>query len=160
VEPFFKILVYGYGNPGRQDDGLGIRLVEILEKWAKEQTLDHIDFDSNYQLNIEDAEIISHYDLVIFADASVEELSDGIALTHLTGENELAFTTHSASPGYIVHLCSKVFDHGPDSWLLHVRGYEWELKEGLSPKAEQNLEKAEKRMKKILLQPGLINDYL
>ena len=27
-----KILIYGYGNPGRQDDGLGTMLVERLEQ--------------------------------------------------------------------------------------------------------------------------------
>jgi hydrogenase maturation protease len=160
LDPFFNILVYGYGNPGRQDDGLGIRLAEQLEEWAAGQKLGNIHFDSNYQLNIEDAEIISHYDLVIFADASVEEITDGIALTRLTGENELAFTTHSASPGYIVHLCLSVFDHCPDSWLLHIKGYEWEFREGLSTEAEQNLDKAVKLMKEVLIKPEVIRDYL
>ncbi len=31
-----QILVYGYGNPGRQDDGLGVELVRRLEEWAVE----------------------------------------------------------------------------------------------------------------------------
>lgn len=160
MDSFFNILVYGYGNPGRQDDGLGIRLVEILEEWAAGENYSHIHFDSNYQLNIEDAEIISHFDLVVFADASVEELPEGLALTSLTGDNELAFTSHAASPGYIVHLCENVFDRHPASWLLHIKGYEWEFREGLSPEAEQNLDKAVKLMQKIMLQPELINSYL
>jgi Ni,Fe-hydrogenase maturation factor len=29
-----KILVYGFGNPGRQDDGLGIFFVNEFEKWV------------------------------------------------------------------------------------------------------------------------------
>ena len=28
-----SILIYGYGNPGRQDDGLGPTLVDALETW-------------------------------------------------------------------------------------------------------------------------------
>ena len=60
-----KVLIYGYGNPGRQDDALGILLVEKMELWAKENGLGFIDFDSNYQLNIEDAMAISEYDIVI-----------------------------------------------------------------------------------------------
>ena len=35
-----RILIYGYGNPGRQDDGLGIRLSEELENWAHQQGLE------------------------------------------------------------------------------------------------------------------------
>ena len=61
-----KILFYGYGNPGRQDDGLGIMFIEQIEQWIKDENLENIETDSNYQLNIEDAEIISHKDFVIF----------------------------------------------------------------------------------------------
>lgn len=160
MDRFSNILVYGYGNPGRQDDGLGIRLVEELENWSKDGYCVNIRFDSNYQLNIEDAEVISHYDLVVFADASVEELPDGLALTYLTGENELAFTTHFASPGYIVHLCSKVFEKCPESYLLHIRGYEWEFREGISGKAGVNLDKAVDLMKRILAEPSRIAEHL
>ena len=71
-----QILIYGYGNPGREDDGLGIELVNKLEGWAAENQLSDIEFDNNYQLNIEDAEVISQKDLVIFADASEEEIED------------------------------------------------------------------------------------
>ena len=42
-----KILLYGYGNPGRQDDGLGVLLVEELEKWSK---INQIDSSFIYQL--------------------------------------------------------------------------------------------------------------
>jgi len=160
LDPFFNILVYGYGNPGRQDDGLGIRLTELLEDWAKAEGLDHIHFDSNYQLNIEDAELISHYSLVIFADASVEELPQGWAITVLTGDNEMAFTSHAASPGYIVHLCRNVFGITPSAYLLHLKGYQWEFREGLTAEATDNLGNAVNLMKKLLLDPAKINDYL
>lgn len=145
-----KILVYGYGNPGRQDDGLGIELVSRLEHWADVEGQGHIQFESNYQLNIEDAEIISNYDLVVFADASVEEMEKDVTLTRLDGKNELAFTTHAASPGYVVHLCSTLFGKIPESYLLHIKGYEWEFQEGLSERARKNLEEAFDLMKQVL----------
>ncbi len=71
-----KILLYGYGNPGRQDDALGIRFIERMQVWVKEKGLDNIFFDSNYQLNIEDADTISDYDIVYFVDASMEPIED------------------------------------------------------------------------------------
>ena len=141
LDRFFQILVYGYGNPGRQDDGLGYAMVSLLEKWVEENSIRGIEFDSNYQLNIEDAEIISRYDAVIFVDASTEEIEDFI-LTEVTGETEVAFTTHAASPGYIVKLCHDLFDRHPMVHLLHIKGYEWEFREGLSDMANKNLEKA------------------
>jgi hydrogenase maturation protease len=147
---FFQILVYGYGNPGREDDGLGYAMVRKLEEWVTENEISGIEFDSNYQLNIEDAEIISNKDIVIFVDASTEELADFV-LTEVTGETEVSFTTHAASPGYIVKLCADLFGKTPKVMLLHIKGYQWEFLEGLSDQAETNLDKAFAFMKEYLL---------
>jgi len=65
-----KTLVYGYGNPGRQDDALGILLAERVERWLTMHPVEGVVTDSNYQLNIEDAATIAAFDRVIFADAS------------------------------------------------------------------------------------------
>jgi hydrogenase maturation protease len=145
-----KILVYGYGNPGREDDGLGQALVEKLEEWVKLEGIQGIEFDSNYQLNIEDAEIISNQDIVIFADASTEEITD-YQLTEVDGENDVSFTTHAASPGYILKLSQDLFGKVPEVKLLHIKGYRWEFKEGLSKKAKINLEKAFVFIKEYIL---------
>jgi Ni,Fe-hydrogenase maturation factor len=51
-----KVLIYGYGNPGRRDDGLGIKMSELIAHWSEAHHLEQIEVDSNYQLNIEDAE--------------------------------------------------------------------------------------------------------
>ncbi len=149
-----QILIYGYGNPGRQDDGLGIALVDRLEEWVAEKALVGFEFDNNYQLNIEDAEVISNKDLVIFADASEEEIDD-YCLSVVDGKGKLSFTTHSASPGYIVKLCKELFQKEPHVLLLHIKGYEWEFKEGISDRAKENLDKAFVYMKSILEHPGI-----
>lgn len=148
----YKILIYGYGNPGRQDDGLGNALIEKLEVWAKETNRDDIEFDSNYQLNIEDADAIAKKDITIFADASIEDIEDYI-LTEVDGESNVAFTTHSASPGYIYKLCKDLYNKTPSVHLLHIKGYEWAFKEGVSLKASENLEKAFTFIIKKLEQP-------
>lgn len=156
---FIQILVYGYGNPGREDDGLGIELVKKLEDWSKQSGLHGIKCDSNYQLNIEDAEIISGKDVVIFADASTEEIDDFI-LTEVTGESEATFTTHAASPGYIVKLCTELFGKCPRVYLLHIKGYQWEFREQISEKAEHNLNNAYEFMKDYLINLQNINTIL
>jgi hydrogenase maturation protease len=150
LKPFFQILIYGYGNPGREDDGLGIELVKRLEEWSVDSGISGLEFDSNYQLNIEDAEAIATKDLVVFVDASTEEIEDFI-LTEVNGESEVSFTTHAASPGYIVKLCSDLFGKCPEVFLLHIKGYQWEFREGMSEKAEINLQKAFDFMKDYLL---------
>ncbi|MBI9038738.1 MAG: hydrogenase maturation protease [Bacteroidales bacterium] len=136
-----SILFYAYGNPGRMDDGLGNEFVERFELWTKQQGLRNFLFDSNYQLNIEDAEEISDKDIVVFVDASEEDIEDYL-LTEVDGSSKVSFTTHAASPGYVVQLCEKLYKKKPKVYLLHIKGYEWEFKEGLSQKAEENLVKA------------------
>ncbi|MCB2219313.1 MAG: hydrogenase maturation protease [Bacteroidetes bacterium] len=153
----YNILIYGYGNPGRQDDGLGNAMIEKLESWVKSQKMKGIHFDSNYQLNIEDAAEIAKRDLVIFVDASTEDIDDFI-LTQVNASTDVAFTSHAASPGYIVGLCKDIYKTIPPTWLLHIRGYEWEFKEGLSTKAKQNLEDAYELMKEKLENPQELID--
>ena len=147
-----KILIYGYGNPGRQDDGLGNAFVNRIREWVAIEGLQDFHFDSNYQLNIEDAEAIADKDLVIFADASEEEI-ENFCLSKVDGTSEVSFTTHAASPGYIVKLCEELFNKNPLVLLLHIKGYEWDFKEGISDKAVANLNDALVYMKKKLLHP-------
>jgi len=133
-----KILFYGFGNPGRKDDGLGILFVDKLEKWVKEQSIDHVDFDSNYQLNIEDAYTISKYDLVIFVDASMEDIGN-FTLSRVKPSDKVNFSTHSVSPAFVAQLCGEIYAETPDIYLIHIKGYKWNLEEGLSSKAKNNL---------------------
>ena len=145
-----RILIYAYGNPGRQDDGLGNRFVEEMEKWINEIQISNIEFESNYQLNIEDAANISDKDIVIFVDASEENIEDIDFSTVEPSEGKSEFTTHAASPSFVLALCIKLYNKHPKTFLLQIRGYEWDFKEGLSERAEKNLEKALEFLKGII----------
>lgn len=133
-----KILIFGYGNPGRQDDGLGIGLVEEIDRWRIETGLDHVFTDSNYQLNLEDAAEIAGYDVVIFADASREEIRD-FCLDPLIPSDKTEFSMHSVSPAFILHLTRSVFHQEPEAYLMHIRGYAWEFMEDMTDRAKTNL---------------------
>ena len=154
-----RIFVYGYGNPGRQDDGLGVRCVELLEEWVLEKGMNNVRFDSNYQLNIEDAAEISDCDIVIFIDASMEDIKD-FYISRLDMSAKMDFTMHSVSPGFVLHLCNEIYDRRPEAYLVHIKGYEWELKEGLTDKAEKNLLYAFELLKSMVKYPSLIEEYL
>jgi len=145
-----KILIYGYGNPGRYDDGLGIRLVEEIEDWIIKNKLDYVDCDSNYQLNIEDAEIISKYDIVLFADASEEEIKN-VSITRVSpSDSKIEFTMHAVSPAFVLDLCNQIYGKTPETWLIHIKGQDWQFNEGLSEIAEKNLSIAIRKTKSII----------
>ncbi len=146
-----KILVYGYGNPGRQDDGLGNALVSLVEQ----AQFPNVDIDSNYQLNIEDADNISKFDAVIFVDASTKD-DPPFSFTNITPAGEIRFTTHSMGPDSVLALCHDIYDKIPDAYLLAIPGYEWkEMHEGLTEKAKENLEKAFEFISSLLKKSSL-----
>lgn len=152
-----KILVYGYGNPGRRDDGMGTEFVARLESLVNDNEEVSWNFDSNYQLNIEDADAVAKHDVVIFADATVEEVGD-YCFSIVDGKRDVSFTSHSASPGYIVYLCEKLFGKNPVVYLLHIKGHEWDFREGLSDEGEMNLSSAVKFMAPFLKEPKKLFD--
>ena len=137
-----KVLVYSYGNPGRQDDALGNEMVKMIQNWAAEHKITNVETDSNYQLNVEDAEKISHKDVVVFVDATQEDIHE-YKFTHLEpSSKKVEFTMHAVSPEYVLHVCNDLFGKSPKTCLLCIKGYEWDFKEGLSDNAKLNLEQA------------------
>ena len=137
-----SVLIFGYGNPGRQDDGLGAAFIEKMELWLKEMKWSDIELDTNYQLNIEDAEQIAGYDVVYFVDATIEPIEQYSLTKVEPSDAKVEFTMHAVSPAFVLDLCRKLFGKAPETWLLHLKGYEWEFEEKLSTKASQNLEAA------------------
>ena len=134
-------------------------MVDTIEDWALNENIQNIEFESNYQLNIEDAATISDKDLVIFIDASVENIKD-FQITPVNSSTKVTFTSHAASPGYIVGLCRELYGKTPAVYLLHIKGYQWDFREGLSEKAKKNLETAADILKKKLRHPEkLINHF-
>jgi len=148
-----KTLIYGYGNPGRQDDGLGARFTELCEEWVQTNNLQHITVDCNYQLNVEDAALISDFDLVVFVDASVVEDVDDFRLEVIAADNSrIEFSMHAVSVGYVVDLCTKMYGKTPLSYVLHIKAYEFDFKEELTEKAEANMIAAFEFLKEFLLE--------
>jgi len=137
-----KVLVYGYGNPGRQDDALGNEMIEKIKEWATKNHFTNIETESNYQLNVEDAELISKKDVVVFVDASQEDIRE-FKFKHLKPSAEkVEFSMHAVSPEYVLHVCKDLFGKTPKSCQMAIKGYAWELQEGLTDNARLNLEQA------------------
>ena len=136
----------GIGNCGRGDDGLGWA---FLDKLAQTNYQGHLIY--RYQLNIEDAELISPFKHVIFVDAFAEDLPKGFQFVKVTAENSYAVSSHRMNPEMIMYLSKELYNTSCDGYKMLISGNCWGLKEGLSPEAEENLEKAWLSMQSILL---------
>ncbi|MEN8251833.1 MAG: hydrogenase maturation protease [Bacteroidota bacterium] len=133
-----KALLIGIGNCGRRDDGLGWAFLDEISKCLG----DKYDYDYKYQLNIEDAELISEVDTVVFIDAFSGELENGFAIEECEPVDSFEFTTHALSPGVVVSLCKSLYNAEPNAYVIKINGEGWELCEGLTKNAQDNLKKA------------------
>ncbi len=132
-------LVIGYGNPGRLDDGLGPAFAEQVQA----MNLPDVAVESNYQLNIEDAELISKYDVVVFADASVDAVEPFEFKPMTPGDPVVGFSSHSITAESLLGLAEQLFDARPRAYAMAIRGYAFNaFGEYLSGQAEQNLSAA------------------
>lgn len=145
-----RILVFGIGNPGRQDDGLGPALVETLESRG---AFPEVRFEANYQLNIEDALLLSEHDLVFFVDASRNDIP-GVRMLPVEPAEEITFTTHAIGPASVLALCQDLYNQLPRAYTLEIKGYSWEINESLTEQAQANLGKAVEVMEKVLKHPS------
>jgi len=129
-----RILVIGYGNPGRQDDGLGPAAAAAIEKlgWPNVTTSD------NYQLVIEDAVQIADHDAVWFVDAT-RDGDTPCAVRRLSPAFDITFTSHLLKPETLLAIASQQFGKCPEAHLVSIRGYEFDFLEGLSDRAGCNL---------------------
>jgi hydrogenase maturation protease len=140
-------LLIGIGNNGRRDDGLGWAFADAIEKSGLFQGEVHL----CYQLQVEDAEKISHADQVIFVDAYQGHLSEGFEWVSCRPSPNFTFTTHAFTPTSILFLCQELYHKLPPAYVFMIQGQEWGLGKGLSEHAGENLEKALTHFKEKLL---------
>jgi hydrogenase maturation protease len=129
-----RILVIGYGNPGRQDDGLGPAVAAEIEalRWPD------LDAYDDYQLNIEDAVDVAAHDIVWFVDAAKTGPAP-FAVRDVVPAAGIEFTSHMMRPEAVLSIARRLYDSTPRAFLLAIRGYSFEFVEALSPPAAANL---------------------
>ena len=133
-----KILVIGYGNPGRLDDGLGPALAEAIAS----RSIPGVSVDANYQLTIEDAADISEHAAVVFADAAISG-PEPFFFEEVEAKSELGFSSHHMEPAAVLGLARDMFGASTRGFALGIRGYEFdEFGERLSAPARANLDEA------------------
>lgn len=142
-----KVLIIGYGNPGRLDDGLGPIFAEEMEKLQ----LELVTVDSNYQLAVEDAAVIAEHDFVVFADADVSG-PEPFYFERVIPRSHMSFSSHSISADALMAMAADLLSSTAEAYMLGIRGYEFnEFGEKISPKAKENLDAALTFMKKALV---------
>jgi hydrogenase maturation protease len=133
-----RVLVLGYGNPAREDDGLGPLVALRIDKLG----LEGVDVDSDYQLTVEDAAAVAEHDAVVFVDASVDG-PEPFSWTRVDPVAEDAFTTHALTAGRVLGLARELFGALGEAYQLGVRGYSFRMfREETTARAARNARRA------------------
>lgn len=134
------MLLIGYGNPGRGDDGLGPAFSQAMADHA----LPGWEVDTDYQLVAEHALAISTHDLVVFADAQLNGTSAFSFRQIRPGAPEV-LGSHSLVPETVLALCETLYGASPRAYVLGITGQAYgDMNEGLSKAATANLVEAER----------------
>jgi hydrogenase maturation protease len=135
-----KLLLFGYGNPGRGDDALGPALIEHVASLQ----LDHVECQNDMQLQIEHVTDIADCDWVLFIDADMS-CGEPFNFFEIVATKDDSYTSHAMSPASLLHAYRHVYGvDAPPAFLLSIRGYDFELGAPLTDKASANLQAATK----------------
>ncbi len=110
-----ELLVIGYGNSLRRDDGVGPRVAEAIEAL----NLPGVQTLVCQLLSPEHADPISRARRVIFVDAAVDRI-DGVHFRKLEPGETSQLMAHAADPRTMLALSRDVFGRVPEAWWLTI----------------------------------------
>ncbi|MBN1918725.1 MAG: hydrogenase maturation protease [Verrucomicrobia bacterium] len=130
-----RVLVIGYGNPGRLDDGLGPAFARELERAG----LPGVTVDADYQLAVEDAQAVAEHEVVVFVDASLTA-PEPFTFRRIEANAGGQFSSHIVEPEGVLALAQQLFGATTEAYVLGIRGYVFdEFGETISEQAQANL---------------------
>jgi hydrogenase maturation protease len=132
------ILIIGYGNTLRGDDGVG----QHLAREAAAQGWPGVRSIAVTQLTPELAAEIARAELVIFVDAVERAGAQGVQAMEILAQTSSQAMTHHTTPQGLLAMAQALYGACPRAVLVSVPGVNFELSEGLSPVALQGAELA------------------
>ena len=124
-----RILVLGYGNPLRSDDGLGWRVaVELFRANASPDVL----VVPCHQLTPDLAETASLAETVVFVDCSRKGKPGEVRCEEVRSQSGPTPFTHDLSPAVLLDLAAELFGVCPKAYLFTICGERFEPGEEFS----------------------------
>ncbi|PTV95480.1 hydrogenase maturation protease [Rhodobacter aestuarii] len=130
-----RVVIFAWGNETRGDDGLGPRMAARIAAsgWT------HITLIEDFQLQVEHALDLVGQDFVLFIDAG-RGTPGPYVFARTAPHRIMTHTSHGVGPESVLEAYRQVMnDDPPPSFVLCLRGENFDLEERLSPEALSNL---------------------
>jgi hydrogenase maturation protease len=135
------VLVIGYGNTLRGDDGVGPKVAEAIAAL----NLPGVQTLVCPLLTPELADPISQAEKVIFVDAAVDAPEE-VQWRRLEPNESSQIMAHAADPRTMLALARDVFGHVPEAWWLTIPAVELGFREEFSPAVQRDFRVAVKKI--------------
>jgi hydrogenase maturation protease len=142
-----RVLILGYGNPLRSDDGLGWQAAVQLFRNNKSPDVEVLPC---HQLTPELADPISKAATVLFIDCSKKGTPGEFRCEELYWQTGSVSYTHDLSPGALLDLASQLYGCCPRAYLLTICGECFVTGDTLSPIVSEQLPKLKERVREIV----------
>jgi len=137
-------LIIGYGNPDREDDGVGWRIVEQVAAQLPGASISYSALDLQpdngapglllaLQLMPEFAECAARFDRVCFVDAHTGAYPNDLNIAATQAVFQSSPFTHHLTPDTLLALAQAAYGRAPEGMVISVRGYQFGFKQTLSP---------------------------
>ncbi len=145
-----RAIVIGYGNPNRQDDGVGHYVADKVVQLSDGK----IDALQCHQLGIELVETIKDYDIVIFADAHAGERSTNLEIAPLEPIYSTSAFTHFVKPSSLMALTESLYQKKPKAFLVSISGCNFDFGTEFSPETQKWADIAVEKILKLVVGEG------
>lgn len=142
-----RILLIGYGNTLRGDDGAGQQVATAIAK----RNLPNLQAIAVHQLLPELAEPLAAAQLAIFVDVYPADAGQGLQIRRLEASlNSERLAGHTADPRSLLALTEQVYGMAPDSWWVLIPAIQFEFGERISAVAEQGINEALQQIQQLV----------
>ena len=145
-----RLVVLGWGNESRGDDGLGPLL---LRRFAEANWPDTVAIE-DFQLQIEHALDLEGAECALFIDAG-KGTPAPFTFCEIAPRAGDVHTTHALSPEAVLDVYARIKGPPPPAFVICVRGESFELGEGLSSDGIARLEAAWGFLSRLMREPSL-----
>jgi hydrogenase maturation protease len=143
-----RILIIGFGNPYRGDDGMGFHAAEQLAELNRDSTITVL---ARQELHPELAEVISHTDLAIFLDATGQGTPGTVEVRELTPESQAnGLFSHELTPAALLAAAKILYGRCPEGRMITVAGDNFGISSSMSPEVSNALPRVFARISEII----------
>ena len=144
-----SVLVIGYGNPQRGDDGVAWKVLDSLRAAQSRPDAPPLRLKRVHQLTPELAEPASRARAVIFVDARADAPPGRVSCEPLTPGAGPSSVAHSLSPRAVLLYAERLFGHAPRAAVVTVGAAAFDHGDELSPEALLAIPKAARRIRSL-----------